>query len=115
MADQPTPSSIQKFFASSWKTTCGGAVYFCWEMYHEVMASLDGKPINKRAVGCAGFAYQTPGGREELEFFKNELDSKIWDQEWDAIPRANANAVFAARHIKGCIRETPGRCMVVES
>ncbi len=46
---------LQAFFKTSWKTTCLGALYFCWEIYHEVLASLAGQAINKRNVGAAVF------------------------------------------------------------
>lgn len=69
---------------------------------------MDGKPNQKsrqplyfsqRIPSSAGYAYNTPGGKEELEFFRQEINKATWDQEWDAIPRSNANAAFDAAEI----------------
>ena len=46
---------LDKFFKTSWKTTCLGMAYFLWEVFHEVCASMDGQPISKRNVGKACF------------------------------------------------------------
>ena len=46
---------LDKFFKTSWKTTCLGMAYFLWEVFHEVCASLDGQPISKRNIGKACF------------------------------------------------------------
>jgi hypothetical protein len=44
----------------------------------------------------AGYAFQTPGGPEELEIQRGGCSAAEWDQEWDCKPRANKNAVFNA-------------------
>lgn len=57
-----------------------------------------------RIPSSEGYAYRTPGGRELLELRRQTTRVAVWEQEWDCLPRANANAAFSSDSITKCTR-----------
>lgn len=76
--------------------------------------TIDGKknPLYKpdtyqswRIPSSEGWSYKTPGGTERLELIKNNTRKAVWDQEWDCIPMANANAAFPSYEIDAITKQ----------
>jgi hypothetical protein len=84
---------------------------------------IDGKPNpayhpkfkSWRIPSSSGYVFQGEEGRAELDLQRSITPRAVWDQEWDCIPTANANAVFLPQQIDAVIGGTqrlspePGR------
>ena len=60
-----------------------------------------------RVPSSLGFAFQTPGGAEELELQRQSIPPAVWEQEWECLPRSNANAVFPVVQVDAIVKTKP--------
>lgn len=52
-----------------------------------------------RIPSSEGYVFKAPGGADELALLKSTVPAAVWEQEFDCIPRANANACYSEKHI----------------
>lgn len=68
---------------------------------------VDGKPNPKynpafaswRFPTSVGYCFQDASGKAELELMKSITPQPVWEQEWECVPRSNANAVFKSEQV----------------